>query len=55
MIRQAVGEDSMSLHGVLMKRPKSPRPRKTSQVESKVKNILIIFLDVEGIVYKKLF
>jgi hypothetical protein len=49
MIRQAFGKESVS-H---TESPNSSRPRKATQVKSKVKSMLIIFSDVRGVVHKK--
>jgi hypothetical protein len=49
MIRQAFGEESMN-H---MESPNSSRPRKATQVKSKVKSMLIIFSDIKGVVHKE--
>jgi hypothetical protein len=36
-----------------MESPNSPRPERAGQVKSKVKNLLIIFFDIKGIVHKE--
>jgi hypothetical protein len=36
-----------------MESPNSPRPNKARQLKSKVKSMLIIFLDIKGIVKKQ--
>jgi hypothetical protein len=54
MVRQAFGEDSMSWKRVFeWKNPSSPRPKKVTQVKSKVKSMPITFFDIKAIVHKE--
>jgi hypothetical protein len=55
MIRQTFVEERMSRTRVFeWKSQNSLRPKKARKVKNKVKNILIIFFDTEGIVNKKI-
>jgi hypothetical protein len=54
MIRQAFREESQSHIKVFeWKSPNSPRLKNVRLVKSKVKRMLIIFFDIEGIVHKE--
>jgi hypothetical protein len=52
MLRQAFREESMSSR---WKNTNSQRPKKVRQVKRKVKRMLIIFFNIEGIVHKECF
>jgi hypothetical protein len=50
VIRRAFEEESMSSQ---LKRLNSPRPKKARQVKRKVKIMLIIFFDINGVAHKE--